>query len=352
MAKGLRAGVAGAGFGTRVIVPALRAEGWEVPALWSRREEMVQKRAAKMEIPFATTDYQAFLERDDLDLVVIVTPTSTHRDMYIEALRSGKHVLCEKPFAMNAQEAEEVVAAAAETSATVMINFESRFMPQRLHVERLVKDGYVGEVRHASVEMWWDQGFSEQDRTWRSQASMGGGALNEQGSHHLDQFRQWFGEAEWAQAHLAAYEPGRRDSDADTDDYFTATLGLESGAVATITMSWTAGPSQGSRLTVAGSEGTLTAYCPYPLFMQGEVRGARRGDASLEPLDLPDDLEPLAIERLDQGMIESQRRLLRAFERGMGDGSSPVPNLEDGLQVQRMLDAIRDSAAQGRRVSL
>ena len=99
---GLRIGVLGTGWGTRISVPALRAEGWHVAALWSRNAERAEKQAAELEIPFATNDASALINRPDIDAVTIVTPTPTHRDLCLAALAAGKHVLAEKPMAMAA----------------------------------------------------------------------------------------------------------------------------------------------------------------------------------------------------------------------------------------------------------
>lgn len=105
----------------------------------------------------------------------ISTPSRSRRLLTgcSDTLRSGKHLLLEKPLAMNAIEAEEIVAAAAETKATTMINFEFRYTPQHLQVKQFLDEGYVGEVQHASIEVLSDQALRERGRTWRSQASMG-----------------------------------------------------------------------------------------------------------------------------------------------------------------------------------
>ena len=126
---GLRIGVLGTGWGTRISVPALRAEGWQVAALWSRNAERAEKQAAELEIPFATNDAAALVNRPDIDAVTVVTPTPTHRDICLQALAAGKHLLAEKPMARNAGDAREMAAAAESAGVTAMINFEFRFTP-------------------------------------------------------------------------------------------------------------------------------------------------------------------------------------------------------------------------------
>ena len=352
---GLRIGVLGTGWGTRISVPALRAEGWEVAALWSRRAERAASQAAELEIPFATNDAGSLVERPDIDAVTIVTPTPTHRDICLQALAAGKHVLAEKPMAMNAADAEEMAAAARSAGVTAMINFEFRFTPQRLHLQRLLTGGYVGNLWHGVVELYYAAALAERQLSWRGQAALGGGALNEQGSHYIDALHQWGMVIRSVSAHTATFVPQRLGSDAgpeelaDADDFFTVTLTLDNGGVVVLTQSWAAAFGHGMRATLAGSGGMLVTTCRETMMLDGEVCGASNGADDLKPLPLPADITPF-----DQSdwRVGSSRRLLREFLRGIREGCSPAPNFADGLRCQRVLDAIRESARSGRTVEL
>lgn len=352
---GLRIGVLGTGWGTRISVPALRAEGWRVAALWSRNAERAREQAAELEIPFATNDAAALINRPDIDAVAIVTPTPTHHDICLEALAAGKHVLSEKPMAMNAGQAEEMAAAAESAGVTAMINFEFRFTPQRLHVQRLLADGYLGQLRHGMVELYWAPPLAERELNWRSQAAMGGGVLNEHGSHYIDALHQWLGDIRSVSARTETFVPQRRgptagaSAQADADDFFTATFGMEKGGVVVLTQSWAAAFGLGMRATLAGSGGMLVTTCRETMMFDGEVCGAPASSDDLQPLSLPADIatfdEP-------DWRVASSRRLLREFLRGIREGCSPAPNFADGLRCQRVLDAIRESNRTGRTVTL
>ena len=348
---GLRIGVLGTGWGTRISVPALRAEGWHVAALWSRNAERAEQQAADLEIPFATNDASALINRPDVDAVTIVTPTPTHRDLCLEALAAGKHVLAEKPMAMNAGEAEDMAAAAESAGVTAMINFEFRFTPQRLHVQRLLAEGYLGRLRHGMVELYWAPPLAERDLNWRSQAVMGGGVLNEHGSHYIDALHQWVGDIRSVSARVETFVPQRRGAggEADAEDFFTATFGMAQGGVVVLTQSWAAAFGQGMRATLAGSEGMLVTACRETMMFDGEVCGAPAGGEDLQVLPLPPDIVPF--DEADW-RVASSRRLLREFLRGIREGCSPVPNFADGLRCQRVIDAIRESARSGRTVML
>ena len=352
---GLRIGVLGTGWGTRISVPALRAEGWHVAALWSRNAERAAAQAAELGIPFATHDASALIHRPDIDAVTIVTPTPTHRDLCLEALAAGKHVLAEKPMAMNAGEAEEMAAAAESAGVTAMINFEFRFTPQRLHVQRLLAEGYLGRLRHGMVELYWAPPLAERELNWRSQAAMGGGVLNEHGSHYIDALHQWLGDVRSVSARVETFVPQRRASgseppaQADADDFFTATFGMANGGVVVLTQSWAAAFGLGMRATLAGSGGMLVTTCRETMMFDGEVCGAPAGSDALQPLSLPADIAPFDE---PDWRVGSSRRLLREFLRGIRDGCSPAPNFADGLRCQRVLDAIRESARSGGTVVL
>lgn len=352
---GLRIGVLGTGWGTRISVPALRAEGWQVAALWSRNAERAEKQAAELGIPFATHDASALINRPDIDAVTIVTPTPTHRDLCLEALAAGKHVLAEKPMAMHAGQAEEMAAAAESAGVTAMINFEFRFTPQRLYVQRLLAGGYLGRLRHGMVELCWAPPLAERELNWRSQAATGGGVLNEHGSHYIDALHQWLGDICSVSARTETFVPQRRGpatgpaAQADADDFFTATFDMAQGGVVVLTQSWAAAFGLGMRATLAGSGGMLVTVCRETMMFDGEVCGASAGSDDLQVLPYPADLTPF--DEPDM-RIGSSRRLLREFLRGIREGRSPAPNFADGLRCQRVIDAIRESARSGRTVML
>jgi len=127
----LRIGVIGVGFGARVHVPAFLAEGWEVPVVWGRRQAIAAGKAAELGIAEVAEDWQDLVARDDLDAVAVTTPPAAHHEMVMAALRAGKHVLCEKPFALNGLEARAMRDMAREQGLTAMVAHEFRFAPQR-----------------------------------------------------------------------------------------------------------------------------------------------------------------------------------------------------------------------------
>ena len=354
----LRVGILGTGpHATNTVLPAFRAQGWDVGALCSIEPDLPDL-AARLGIPVATADYRALVERDDLDAVAIVTPTATHREILLAAVAAGKHVLCEKPIAMNLQEARDMHAAAQAAGVTAMIDFEFRFTPARLHVQQLLADGYVGDLRHANIDLLIESASigPHLNFSWHDQVALGGGTLNEHGSHYTDMVRQWFGEIREVSAQMHTFNPDRRDPksgatvQSDADDFWTCTMTLAGGGVVTLTQSWVNVVSQGLRVGIAGTDGALVVAQNDSMLSDAPVRGGKTGAEQLDELPRPASLPPL--EDAPTWRVAVLQRLLREFERGIRDGGSPAPNLEDGLRCQAVLDAVRESAREGRRVAV
>ena len=229
-----RVDVIGVGFGTTVHVPAFQSEGWEVVAISSLREARAQKAAAGHGIPNAHTDYQELIARDDLDVVSITTPPGPHHEIAMAALQAGKHVLCEKPFTLNAAEATELEREAQNRGLTAMIAHEFRFAPQRAYIRDLLVDGYIGEPRMTVMELFAAPPRPGGDRprsmSWASRTADGGGMLGALGSHYIDALRHWLGDVATVSGQVAAMNPERWDETAgkvviaDADDTFSFTL--------------------------------------------------------------------------------------------------------------------------------
>ena len=353
-----RIGVIGAGFGAQVCVPGLRSEGWEVAALCSRSAEKVAAIAGAAGIAGTHTDPLELIRRSDISAVAITSPPASHRNLALAALDAGKHVLCEKPFALNAREAAEMRDAAQRSGLTAMINHEFRHTPQRAYIKQLLGEGYVGAFQLCTIEMSLDRYVSPQLRplTWNAYRSEGGGGLGALGSHYVDALRHWFGEVASVSGRLASFRPDVLDAatgrvvKAETDDTFLFTLGFRSGGIATMSASFAATPARGARIVVMGDRGTLIAEQSEPNPLEnGTVIGSRDG-SPLRELDTPAAYTTLTDSR--DHRLAAFRLLVRDFTAGIDAHASPAPNFDDGLRCQQVLDAVRESSESGRTVEL
>ncbi|WP_370617578.1 Gfo/Idh/MocA family protein [Mumia sp. Pv 4-285] len=137
------------------------------------------------------TDWHALIERDDIDLIDICTPGSTHVEIAVAALRAGKHVLCEKPLANTVEEAEQMAAAAAEAATHgvfAMVGFTYRRTPALSLARQLVRAGRLGTIRHVRAHYLQDWLVDpDSPLTWRLDKSLAGsGALGDIGAHIVD----------------------------------------------------------------------------------------------------------------------------------------------------------------------
>jgi predicted dehydrogenase len=183
----LRAGVIGTGFIGPVHVEALRRLGVTVTAICDVAD-LAAKAAAKLAIPHAFADYRAILACSDVDVVHITTPNRFHCEMSLAALRAGKHVVCEKPLAMNTRETALVVKAVRAARRKFAVNYNVRFYPAVLALRRLVERGELGDIIHVNGSYMQDWLFKDTDYNWRLLPQEGGKlrAVADIGTHWMD----------------------------------------------------------------------------------------------------------------------------------------------------------------------
>ena len=135
--KSVRIGIIGAGFARTTQIPGFKnCEGAQIVAIASAHRERAEEVAREFDIPNVEDDWRGVVAREDVDLVSIVTPVVTHCEMTLAALDAGKAVLCEKPMAMNADEARRMMERAKEKGVLALIDHELRFLPGRLAVRQ------------------------------------------------------------------------------------------------------------------------------------------------------------------------------------------------------------------------
>ncbi len=195
-------------------------------------------------------DSDALLERDDVDLVVVSTPPSTHADWALRAIRAGKHVIVEKPFAIRTEEADAVLAEAEAAGLLAVVYQNRRFDPDHLAVRRAVRSGALGEV--FSIETFVG-GYGHPCNLWHSDEGVSGGAFYDWGSHVLDQILDLVPtEVE----HVTAAAHKRRWHDVTNADHSRVTLRFVDGTEAEFIHSDLAAALK-PRWYVLGTEGAI-----------------------------------------------------------------------------------------------
>ncbi|HEX2163244.1 MAG TPA: Gfo/Idh/MocA family oxidoreductase [Thermoanaerobaculia bacterium] len=352
----VRVGVVGTGWGAGVQVPAFRAAGLEVTALWARSEEKARAKAGELGIGFATDDWRRLVEHPAVDLVTVTTPPHTHHEISVAALAAGKHVLCEKPFALDAREAAEMAGAArARADRLALVDHELRFVPVRRRLRELVAGGFVGELRTVELTVWSPMRLDPERRwDWWSDAAAGGGILGALGSHHVD-FVQWLTgrRVEAVSARLGtihrelADERGERRA-VTADDVASIELWLAGGAGGHLLLDTGVAAPPVERLRLSGTGGTL-------VLENGVLRGQEAGTREDREIARPDEELPAGLRAnsdFHRGTLWLGRALAAALGEGRTEALADAATFEDGLAVQRVLDAARESARRGGRVEV
>ncbi|MEM7417587.1 MAG: Gfo/Idh/MocA family oxidoreductase [Gemmatimonadota bacterium] len=349
----MKVGIIGASFAKAAFLPALRhVPDAEVVAIASARMESAKGAAEAFDVPHAYDDWETMLSAHELDLVCIATPTVLHAPQTLAAIEAGAHVLCEKPTAMHAGEAAEMLSAAEAAGRIHMIDHELRFNPNRRRIAELIAEGALGEIRHVditNVGSTWSNPASRPKGDWWSSAEMGGGRLGANGSHQTDLLRWWLGEVAWVSGAAPTVVPDRTDKEsgerwtATADDLAYFTAHMESGAVAQVMMSGVAAHGMGNHTRIFGSEGTITLSNGDERLYFGTSGGA------LEEITVPDpnaDLPGVNAGIWNISVVALMAELTGAIREGrpLQHGATFV----DGLENQRVLDAVRRSGLERR----
>jgi predicted dehydrogenase len=247
--------VFGTSFGVLTHVRALRNAGFAVLGLVGRDGQKTKERAEFLGIPHALTDVEEAVRLPGVEVVAVATPPHTHRPISLAAIRAGRHVLCEKPFALDLAEAREMREAADRAGVVHVLGTEFRFATPQATLRRVVRSGVIGAPRtavfalhmpslvHPSVELpaWWEL------------TADGGGWLGAYGSHVIDQVRITIGEFEAVSASLQTLAP--RPS-MTADDTYTVHFRLAGGCTGILHSSCAIGGQSIATTKITGTRGS------------------------------------------------------------------------------------------------
>ncbi|MFD7433771.1 Gfo/Idh/MocA family protein [Streptomyces sp. NPDC059861] len=374
----LRIGMVGYAF-----MGAAHSQGWrtagrvfdlprqpELTVICGRDETAVRAAAARHGWAATETDWRALIARDDVDLVDICTPGDSHAEIAIAALAAGKHVLCEKPLANTVEEAEAMATAAEsahERGQLAMVGFNYRRVPATALARQMVAEGRLGTLRHVRVSYLQDWLVDPQaPLTWRLRKELAGsGSLGDLGAHIVDLAQYLAGEQLAGvsaltetfvrERPLAGAVRGLGAASADgtgqvtVDDAALFTARFASGALASFEATrYATGRKNALRIELNGEHGSLAFDLErlnelwYHDGTEPDTRAGFRRILVTEP-DHPylDAWWPpghgLGYEHT---FVHQARDLVHA----VAEGRLPEPSFADGLQVQRVLAAVEESA--------
>jgi predicted dehydrogenase len=171
-------GIIGAGVMLQYHAAGFRAGGADLVAICDMNEGAARKAAAEYEVPHVFSDSAKMMtELSDLDAISIITPNRTHRPLAIQALQAGKHVFCEKPPALNANEVNEMKKASEDAGKTLMFNFNNRARPESYALRKYIEAGEVGQINAAQAKWIRRTGIPGFGGWFTNKAMSGGGPL-------------------------------------------------------------------------------------------------------------------------------------------------------------------------------
>lgn len=303
-----------------IIPAAARTESIEVAAVATRgggKAREVREAAPEAEL---FEDYGSLLDSADIDAVYVPLPNSMHIQWTTKALEANKHVLCEKPFSLEAQGAEKTVEAAESRGLTVMEGFMYRLHPQTLRLVELLSEGVVGEVRQAVAQFGHRLGDPEDVR---GIGSLGGGSLGDVGCYCVSGLRLVFGSEPRSASARAFFDDDGADRELAGVLEFDRGLGVISCSISS---------ARRERLEIVGEEGTLTLDAP---FRADKTGGAilidRGGEKSTETFEAAD----------------PYRAELEEFAAAIREGREPAVGPGEIVGNARAITALLDSARSG-----
>jgi predicted dehydrogenase len=340
-------------------MPAIQAlPGLTLQGVANRTFANSQEAAAKFGAPTAFESVDALVNSPDIDLVVVSTPVPSHHELVMQAIGGGKHVLCEWPFGANLEQATEMRDAAKAKGLVTAIGLQGRGTQDLNQLRDMIADGYIGKVVSASMLLTSGGGDTHAQRTaWWADRKNGANMLTIGAAHNLDALRYVLGDFVSVSALARTQFPNPKIN--ETGETITRTsvdnllisAELEGGALAAIHMQSVPVQPTGALLEIHGTDGAIVVRGQGGI--QGgnlDIRGARRGDSSLEPIAIDD------AHRFPAGTPEGPGANFMALYRdtaaAISEGKPVSPNFDTAVELHRILDAAERSSESGQRVSL
>jgi predicted dehydrogenase len=336
MAEKLRWGILGNAAIARIcVIPAIaKSRNGVIYALGTRNPAGARKLATEHNIGHVYDTLDAVVGDPDVEAVYIPLPNHLHLPWTIKALRAGKHVLCEKPLACNADQAREMAAVSRETGCLLMEALMYRFHPRTRQIKRIIESGQIGQLRlvRSSFCSHMDDGVLESGENYRLAPDQGGGCLLDVGCYSISLACWLFNRAPESVQAQALYHP------AGCDIHLTGSLMFSPDGLAALEASFISALQQ--TFTASGSEGVIEL--PHDAFIPWEhdaVFWLRGKD------------EETGQEHIVPGADEYQL-MVEHFGDAVLNKTTCELNLDASIQTMTILDALAESAKTGTAVTL
>jgi predicted dehydrogenase len=322
----------------------------ERDVLVGRTESKLEAAADELGFARTATDWRDVV--DDVDVFYNLGPNHVHAEPSIAALEAGTPVLCEKPLAPRLDEARQMTDAAREADVPTACAFNYRFVPAIQYAKELIDAGELGEIRQFRGQYLQDWLVDpEEPWSWRNDAEMAGsGALGDLGAHTIDLAHFLVGAIDRVSGHLRTFvderpvEGGDETRPVTVDDAYTAQVAFEDGAMGTLEASRVSpGHKNDHTIEIHGTEGSLR----FSLERLNELEVLREGDRGYQTILVTDESDPYVEAWWPPGHVVGWEHTFvhenYEFLTAVAEDGTFEPGFEDGLAVQRVLDAIERS---------
>ncbi len=340
-------------------IPGIRlSRDAEVTALCDPNPAALAEASQAAGVSRTYTDPFALLKDAPVDAVIVATPNRFHRDIVVAAAESGRHVLCEKPLALNVAQAEDMLAAVDRAGVRHMTAFTYRFVPAMRYLRHLVKSGAIGTPWHFRAQRFQDWGRDALG--WRQRmADAGSGEVGDMLSHRLDFAHSVIGPITRVMAHTTQIWPTRVDADgvehvSDTEDWVGCIAEFGNGVTGVFESVKTAtgyagGPTSRDWCEVNASDGAVGLRARTPA-----ARPARGPGRPLPgrgcPARVPEDRRARPRDPADNPWQAFRYDQNFEFIEAIHQKRACEPSFIDGLRVQEVMGAIADSSRERRSV--
>lgn len=329
MSEKLKVGVVGTGFAGKAHLEGYKnTHDADLIAVCDVSKERAQEASDKYGIPMVFTDYEEMLKLSELDAISVCLPNAMHMPVTVAGLEAGKHVLCEKPLAANAKQAEKMVEAAEKTGKTLAMSLNFRYEGRSLTLKKIIESGELGDIYYAKTSMLRTNSIP---RGWfHVKEKSGGGPLLDLASHMLDVTWWLMGRPEPVSASgctfaklgiagkgMGTWGVGFGDGPVDIEDLAIGLIRFKDGKSLFFDVSWALNSPPVHSCYLYGTEAGASLYPDFEIYKEPSIQ------------------KPKA---------EPSKDRIREFVRNILDGTEPLGPGKDGLMVMRMLDAIYRSA--------
>jgi len=333
----LRVAVIGGGFGQHVLIPAFRRDPRAaVESICLSTAQRARELADRLGIARASGDWRTAVADPQIEIVAISVPPALQAEIAVAAARAGKHILAEKPMAMNASDARVMADAVTAAGLVATIDFEFRELAAWQRTRQLLADGTIGRVRHVYIN-WRVETLAYRDprSSWKREPLAGGGTLNLFASHSLDAVAWMMSPITRLAARLSRPAPGAAESRVD------AWLELADGTPVSLAIAADATAATEHRLEIYGDDGALILENRGGDYATGFSLMIGRRGAPWTPVELP------PTDAGVDGRILAVASLVRRFLDAVLEKRAMTPSFDDGLAAQRAIDAIRQADRTG-----